>query len=177
MISILLFNLLPSISATFDSDIVKATQHTCPGGQFNCENDQPCCAFDPKEYGCCSGGATESCCSDSLGGVCCVNQPTVCIPKLSDASSYPARCCPRETVGCSAGVVGCCNPARAWQRGPPLNPPSPSPVSRTPSSTTILTNVLVSAMGIEEKYTAAATSPIKYDSSVVNSNVAYLLIV
>lgn len=23
--------------------------------------------------------------------------------------------------------MGCCNPARAWQRGPPLNPPSPAP--------------------------------------------------
>ena len=126
MISQLLtLTLFPLISATIPSsflhDVVQ--DHVCPGGTFSCAGDQPCCAFAPKEEGCCSGGSIESCCADDTGGVCCLSQPTLCIPKNINLP-YPARCCPRETVGCSAGTVGCCNPARAWQRGPPINPPS-----------------------------------------------------
>ncbi len=108
--------------------------HTGPDGQQTCLDGQPCCAFDPTEYGCCDGGGTEACCADDQGGVCCVSQPTVCVPKGADGGGYPARCCPRETVGCGAGTVGCCNPARAWQRGPPLNPPSAAAAAAAASS-------------------------------------------
>ena len=30
--------------------------------------------------------------------------------------NFPARCCPQWTVACEAGSVGCCDPARPWQR-------------------------------------------------------------
>ena len=97
--------------------------HICPDKQQHCADGMPCCAFSGTDggYGCCSGGNTEACCSDDTGGVCCLSQPTSCIAKTA-ASPYPARCCGRETVGCGVGSVGCCNPARAWQRGAPLNP-------------------------------------------------------
>ena len=123
-LSLLVLVSAPLASASFLSAVVG--DHTCPGGQQTCTDSEPCCAFDPNSYGCCGGGGTESCCSDDTGGVCCVLEPTSCVSKNAQYP-YPARCCPRETIGCGAGTVGCCNPARAWQRGPPLNPPSPAP--------------------------------------------------
>ena len=68
-----------------------------------------CCGGD-----CCSDG--ESCCSDDTGSTCCVVQNTYCVTKDAAAPSYPSRCCPRWTVGCTAGSVGCCDPAQPWQR-------------------------------------------------------------
>ena len=43
-------------------------------------------------------------------------QNTYCVAKDAAAPSYPSRCCPRWTVGCTAGSVGCCDPAQPWQR-------------------------------------------------------------
>ena len=94
--------------------------HVCPDGEQHCETGSPCCAFTPGAYGCCT--ADETCCADDKGGVCCEAQPTYCVPKNTSLSSFPARCCPRFTVGCVAGTVGCCDPSTPWQRGRPLSP-------------------------------------------------------
>jgi hypothetical protein len=95
---------------------------TCPDGKQHCLSDEPCCAFTPGEYGCCS--SDESCCADDVGAACCIVQPTYCVPKNANLNPYPARCCPRYTVGCNVGEVGCCDPAIPWQRGAPLHPQS-----------------------------------------------------
>lgn len=44
---------------------------------------------------------------------CCMAQVTTCVkprPKF-----LTSTCCPRWTIGCSTGSVGCCDPARPWQ--------------------------------------------------------------
>ena len=66
-------------------------------------------------YADCGCTSDESCCQDSGGYACCILQSTYCVAK-DPALSYPARCCPQWTVGCSVGSVGCCDPARPWQR-------------------------------------------------------------
>eukprot|EP01060_Flectonema_neradi_P015240 TRINITY_DN21903_c0_g1_i1.p1 TRINITY_DN21903_c0_g1~~TRINITY_DN21903_c0_g1_i1.p1 ORF type:complete len:421 (+),score=69.19 TRINITY_DN21903_c0_g1_i1:328-1590(+) len=63
-----------------------------------------------QECGCTS---VETCCMDSAGYACCLNDETVCV---QEGGGYPARCCERWTVGCGVGSVGCCDPARAYQR-------------------------------------------------------------
>eukprot|EP00665_Eupelagonemidae_sp_cell47_P004144 gene4145-8110_t len=71
----------------------------------------------------CGGG--ESCCEDAPGcqgdcSECCVVQATYCVaPRPSFAAS---TCCPRWTVACSVGSVGCCDPARPWQELGPAPP-------------------------------------------------------
>lgn len=45
---------------------------------------------------------------------CCMQQSTYCVSK-TEGSEHPARCCPRWTIGCEAGTVGCCDPAQPWQ--------------------------------------------------------------
>ena len=73
------------------------------------------CGSDPQAPFCTS---TESCCQDSPGcsgacTECCVKQSTKCVaPRPPFATS---TCCARWTVGCTAGSVGCCDPARPWQ--------------------------------------------------------------
>eukprot|EP01064_Diplonema_japonicum_P029982 TRINITY_DN4972_c0_g5_i1.p1 TRINITY_DN4972_c0_g5~~TRINITY_DN4972_c0_g5_i1.p1 ORF type:complete len:431 (+),score=87.33 TRINITY_DN4972_c0_g5_i1:42-1334(+) len=62
--------------------------------------------------GCTQG---ETCCEDSSGYACCIDAENFCVPD-TPKSSFPARCCPKWTVGCSVGSVGCCDPARPWQR-------------------------------------------------------------
>eukprot|EP01060_Flectonema_neradi_P035135 TRINITY_DN6374_c0_g1_i1.p1 TRINITY_DN6374_c0_g1~~TRINITY_DN6374_c0_g1_i1.p1 ORF type:complete len:447 (+),score=95.18 TRINITY_DN6374_c0_g1_i1:70-1341(+) len=62
----------------------------------------------------CGCTSDETCCKDDRGSVCCLNDETVCVPQTE--GKYPARCCPKWTVGCSVGSVGCCDPARPWQR-------------------------------------------------------------
>ncbi|KAJ9464705.1 hypothetical protein DIPPA_27007 [Diplonema papillatum] len=63
-----------------------------------------------QECGCTSD---EVCCKDESGYECCIVQSTMCVP-----ASYPytSRCCPKWTVGCTGGSVGCCDPAQTWQR-------------------------------------------------------------
>lgn len=145
--------------------------HVCPDQKQHCLDGYPCCAFDGTGggYGCCDGGNTEECCADDLGGVCCVSQPTSCIAK-STASSYPARCCPRETVECAVGSVGCCNPARAWQRGAPLNPSNPV---RSVSSARDLLGHTKLATSIE----ATGVSDEKIEALRANASLAYALVV
>ena len=115
-------------SAVVSTTLPFLKDKTCPGGQQHCEDDEPCCAFSPGSYGCCS--AVEECCADDQAGVCCLAQPTYCVAKNTSLSGYPARCCPRFTVGCVAGTVGCCDPAIPWQRGKPLSPGGKSKYSR-----------------------------------------------
>ena len=159
-----------SAASTFAEDVVIGSTHTCPGGNFNCEgasdkSGEPCCAFSPGSYGCCSGGAIEQCCSDDTGGVCCLSQPTVCVAK-STTMPYPSRCCPRQTVGCSSGTVGCCDPARAWNRGPPINPPTPAhavlprrPSTHPQTTTAVPLSTAVQQQQQQRDYTPSATHP------------------
>jgi hypothetical protein len=44
-----------------------------------------------------------------------MQQNTYCVAKDPAVPTFPARCCPRWTVGCSTGSVGCCDPAQPWQ--------------------------------------------------------------
>jgi len=55
----------------------------------------------------------ETICADDKGWSCCVDQESFCVPK---GGGFAARCCPQWTVGCGSGSVGCCDPARPWQR-------------------------------------------------------------
>ena len=105
------------------------TDHKCPGSSgMSCEDDQECCPYGGGGGGymcceqttadtCCGGGCCEdaqTCCSDDKGASCCMQQSTFCVQKTS-SSGLPSRCCPRWTVGCSTGSVGCCDPAQPWQ--------------------------------------------------------------
>lgn len=73
------------------------------------------CGSDPSAPVCSSD---ETCCEDSAGcsGVCsecCLNQVDKCVlPRPGFESS---TCCPKWTVGCSSGSVGC---VRALNMGP-----------------------------------------------------------
>ena len=75
-----------------------------------------CCEDNGVESGpCCGDGCcteAETCCADDKGWVCCMQQNGACVPKVA---GFPARCCPRWTVGCTIGSVGCCDPAQPWQ--------------------------------------------------------------
>jgi len=61
---------------------------------------------------------SESCCADSPGcqddcWECCISQATFCVKPRG--SFHTSTCCPRWTVGCTVGSVGCCDPAGNWQ--------------------------------------------------------------
>lgn len=71
----------------------------------------------------CGCTADETCCQDDAGYACCIDQTTYCVPKEAGQKDYPARCCPQWTVGCFVGSVGCCDPARPWQRVLAAAPP------------------------------------------------------
>ena len=120
--SMLLLALVAAAAASKDDKSFLRTikDKLCPDGKQHCLNDEPCCAFTPGSDGCCS--SDESCCADDQGASCCIIQPTYCVPKNANLNPYPARCCPRYTVGCNVGEVGCCDPAIPWQRGSPLRP-------------------------------------------------------
>ena len=64
----------------------------------------------------CGCTSDETCCSDDAGYACCIDQTTYCVQKNPGQKNYPSRCCPQWTVACSVGSVGCCDPARPWQR-------------------------------------------------------------
>lgn len=64
----------------------------------------------------CGCTADETCCQDDTGYACCIDQTTYCVLKEAGQKDYPSRCCPQWTVGCFVGSVGCCDPARPWQR-------------------------------------------------------------
>ena len=73
------------------------------------------CGSDPAAPFCTS---TEECCMDSPGcsgacTECCVKQSTKCVAPRPPFQT--STCCARWTVGCTAGSVGCCDPARPWQ--------------------------------------------------------------
>ena len=69
------------------------------GGAIFCTQDETCCEDSPH----CTGDCSE----------CCLNQVSQCVaPRPSFTTS---TCCPRWSVGCSVGTVGCCDPARPWQ--------------------------------------------------------------
>eukprot|EP00051_Salpingoeca_urceolata_P023176 m.389973 g.389973 ORF g.389973 m.389973 type:complete len:451 (+) comp20074_c1_seq2:1334-2686(+) len=106
--------------------------HKCDDGS-TCPDADVCCPYGGGSGGfmccqsagpgvsanatCCDGGcctAGEQCCSDDQGGTCCLLQSTYCVPK-NPQYTYPARCCPRWTIGCGVGTVGCCDPANPWQ--------------------------------------------------------------
>ncbi len=59
----------------------------------------------------------ETCCKDYPGAIseteCCVTMVTDCIAPRGPFTT--STCCPRWTVACTAGSVGCCDPARPWQ--------------------------------------------------------------
>lgn len=61
----------------------------------------------------CGQGSSE--CDDAPGvfGECCIDQSTYCVAPRGGFTT--STCCPRWTVGCTVGSVGCCDPARAWQ--------------------------------------------------------------
>lgn len=101
--------------------------HQCPDHRQTCPDDSSCCPSTGGDFccknttvpsstccgeGCCSD--FEECCKDDQGEACCIQQTTFCVPKQSQ-EKYPARCCPRWTVGCGVGSVGCCDPAQPWQ--------------------------------------------------------------
>jgi hypothetical protein len=106
----------------------------CPGGQQHCVDDSTCCLIsgdagymccESTAAGPCCGGKSkagggccskdETCCSDDDDWECCIQQSTYCIAKDTSAPGLPSRCCPRWTVGCTTGSVGCCDPAQPWQ--------------------------------------------------------------
>lgn len=70
-----------------------------PGAPI-CEDDETCCLDSPG----CTGVCSE----------CCLNQVDTCVPPR--AGFQTSTCCPKWTVSCSVGSVGCCDPARPWQQ-------------------------------------------------------------
>ena len=88
--------LLATLLATADAQ--SKACGTDPNAPF-CTPDETCCKDSPG----CTGVCTE----------CCLNQVSECVePRQGFTTS---TCCPKWTVGCSAGSVGCCDPARPWQ--------------------------------------------------------------
>eukprot|EP01059_Diplonema_ambulator_P035475 TRINITY_DN8353_c0_g2_i1.p1 TRINITY_DN8353_c0_g2~~TRINITY_DN8353_c0_g2_i1.p1 ORF type:complete len:456 (+),score=54.18 TRINITY_DN8353_c0_g2_i1:105-1370(+) len=63
----------------------------------------------------CQCTSDETCCPNGDSFVCCVSEVTQCVVEAM-GGLYPSRCCPKWTVGCQVGSVGCCDPARPWQR-------------------------------------------------------------
>jgi len=64
-----------------------------------CEKDSTCCMDSPG----CKGYCSE----------CCLNQLTMCVEPRGQYTT--STCCPKWTIGCTTGSVGCCDPARPWQ--------------------------------------------------------------
>jgi len=60
-----------------------------------------------------SPGCTGAC------SECCLKQVEACTPPRGPFTA--ATCCPKWTVGCVVGTVGCCDPARPWQQGNAAN--------------------------------------------------------
>ena len=109
------------------------------GSQVHRNRPQKICAMfmlviAASVFGDCGCTADESCCQDSKGYACCIDQTTYCVKPTDGSKAYPvlpatptpptprltapqARCCPQWTVGCSVGSVGCCDPVRT------LSPP------------------------------------------------------
>eukprot|EP00754_Rhynchopus_humris_P045675 Rhum_TRINITY_DN5157_c0_g1::Rhum_TRINITY_DN5157_c0_g1_i1::g.16646::m.16646 len=116
------------------------------------------------DCGCVSG---SSCCKDSTGYVCCIDHVTACVPA---DGAYPARCCPRWTVACSVGSVGCCDPAHPWQRAVPApSPPVPAPPPEpTQSPVTLhalfLSGLLSQALHVHSFLPSGGASP-RYPSA------------
>ena len=81
----------------------------------------------------CGCTADETCCQDDTGFACCIDQTTYCVPQETGQKAYPARCCPQWTVGCFVGSVGCCDPARPWQRVLALDAPQHTVTPGKPS--------------------------------------------
>jgi len=122
--------LLPSVAAkSFKSFF----DHVCPD-QTHCLDDESCCPLGVNDGymccektasgACCGGGSKagggccgpqETCCSDDEDYSCCLQQNTFCVDKDPSVPSLPSRCCPRWTIGCTTGSVGCCDPAQPWQ--------------------------------------------------------------
>lgn len=71
------------------------------GDQGTCESPNPPCV------------GAETCCEDATGWECCITQTTFCVAPRGNFQT--STCCPRWTVGCQVGSVGCCDPARPWQ--------------------------------------------------------------
>lgn len=101
-------------------------EHSCPlDPTAYCSDSETCCTASPGDTWCCTNTSVpagpccldgcctqaEECCADNTGAVCCIQQDSYCVPK---DINYPARCCPRWTVGCVSGSVGCCDPAQPW---------------------------------------------------------------
>eukprot|EP01063_Lacrimia_lanifica_P031063 TRINITY_DN504_c0_g1_i2.p2 TRINITY_DN504_c0_g1~~TRINITY_DN504_c0_g1_i2.p2 ORF type:complete len:468 (+),score=196.71 TRINITY_DN504_c0_g1_i2:60-1406(+) len=72
-------------------------------------------AASAAAQGPCACAAGSTCCRDSpdpdATWECCMDQATSCVPM---DTMYTSRCCPKWTVGCQAGSVGCCDPARPY---------------------------------------------------------------
>lgn len=66
-----------------------------------CAKDELCCQDSPT----CKGACTE----------CCIAQTDICVLPRGDFMT--STCCPKWTVGCTIGSVGCCDPAMPWQDG------------------------------------------------------------
>eukprot|EP01064_Diplonema_japonicum_P018528 TRINITY_DN27228_c0_g1_i1.p1 TRINITY_DN27228_c0_g1~~TRINITY_DN27228_c0_g1_i1.p1 ORF type:complete len:433 (+),score=68.02 TRINITY_DN27228_c0_g1_i1:42-1301(+) len=92
-----------------------------------------CSVVVAAQQGPCGCSSDETCCKDDAGYSCCVDVETFCVQKTSP--QYPSRCCPNWTVGCQAGSVGCCDPARPWQRA--LGSSTPVPPSTSATATTV----------------------------------------
>lgn len=62
----------------------------------------------------CASGST--CCRDSPDAdamwECCMDRSTACV---AADGYFTSRCCPKWTVGCLVGSVGCCDPAAPYQ--------------------------------------------------------------
>ena len=76
-------------------------------GQCGADPSAPTCT--PKD---------ETCCMDAPGctGVCsecCLKQVDSCVAPRGRFQT--STCCPKWTVACTVGSVGCCDPARPWQ--------------------------------------------------------------
>jgi hypothetical protein len=60
--------------------------------------------------------STPQCCAPRLRQCGALLLPPSFVLSAPPAPLIKARCCPQWTVGCESGSVGCCDPARPWQR-------------------------------------------------------------
>lgn len=98
----------------------------------------------------------ETCCKDFPGAQeqteCCITMVTECVAPRGPFTT--STCCPKWTVGCTLGSVGCCDPARPWQlesampradqateRLPNLHSAAMRQISRDPPSSKALSNL------------------------------------
>lgn len=91
------------------STLALALLASCAGQQCGAGQQAPVC------------DATESCCMDYKGctgycSECCNAMVTKCVEPRG--TFITSTCCPRWTVGCTHGSVGCCDPASPWQAKP-----------------------------------------------------------